>query len=472
VKTDDEIKKGGRGRRLGNTLYRVELHHRKKNTKSRSSSFEHEGDCDNESFAILNTTKKKALPQDGAILYSDVLTYMLEKQGIDKRKIEVQAKQMKRLEQNRIKNMKFLNRIGVYKYFRDLFYSLAYHVEFDPMEEGWEEVKNFMLTAKTEGAMDLKTFIGNLMFLVTGNIENLPLPEDTNNYKRLNRQDESIEGSRIDKELKERQHQIKKIKLPEGLDKNTISIYADLMEAQLEIRRILAENNLPSAGLNREAIPKVGEGFVTISAGKNKMEMLTWNYHWASVVMKSKTDLVTIESYAHNNELKGVWDMYSVGPNDQSFHNIHFESDQHGEAPVTAVTRVGERGKIEIGSAYKKGETPTTHSSMGSQPGPGSDKEEEKEKEKETEIKEDITLETSNDGLSFDSIMAKIEQRRDPNPQLYLSKKYYTSIKEQFKTKEDFTEHLEQKIQAIYINDNRGAGNFRRLVQSILKNGK
>ena len=87
-----------------------------------------------------------------------------------------------------------------------------------------------------------------------------------------------------------------------------------------------------------------------MSGGVNNEKTLTWNYHWAATIMKSDTDIVTMESYANTPKMTGTWDMYSSGNAEQSFHQEHAKTRMHGKSPVTVGTQSGDGGGLSIAS--------------------------------------------------------------------------------------------------------------------------
>ena len=99
-------------------------------------------------------------------------------------------------------------------------------------------------------------------------------------------------------------------------------------------------------GINRYAAPEVGEGFTMQTGGTPYPGVMTWNFHWAGVVMRSGGDAVTLENYAVGSaDAKNTdWNFQMYGPAakpGQTFHDQHLASKQHGDQPTTI--RVGER---------------------------------------------------------------------------------------------------------------------------------
>ncbi len=93
--------------------------------------------------------------------------------------------------------------------------------------------------------------------------------------------------------------------------------------------------------INKFANPEVGHGYTMSSGGKKYKKEKTWNFHWAGVVMKSddSKDNITLENYAVGNaSVKNTdWDfaMYGTFKKDQTFHEQHKETKQHGRKPTT-----------------------------------------------------------------------------------------------------------------------------------------
>jgi hypothetical protein len=95
-------------------------------------------------------------------------------------------------------------------------------------------------------------------------------------------------------------------------------------------------------GINRYAAPKMGEGFTIASGGARFPKTMTWNFHWAGVVLRSGGDAVTLENYAVGiPEKKNTdWNYQMYGPPTkagQTFHEQHLASRQHGRTPTTLV---------------------------------------------------------------------------------------------------------------------------------------
>jgi hypothetical protein len=103
--------------------------------------------------------------------------------------------------------------------------------------------------------------------------------------------------------------------------------------------------------INKYADPQIGEGFVTISGGRPIGHLAappqgTWNYHWSGVVAESKNkkDKMIAENYADGTaNLNNHWTFQMHGQahsngaeiSGGTFHETHYGSYQHGDAPLT-----------------------------------------------------------------------------------------------------------------------------------------
>jgi hypothetical protein len=102
-----------------------------------------------------------------------------------------------------------------------------------------------------------------------------------------------------------------------------------------------------AAGINMYADPEIGEMFHISTGGANDPAApggMTWNFHWAGVVMKSGADTMTLENYSvseyDRENTDWVYQLYGVGNEaeaGQSFHEHHEGLHQHGLAPTTMV---------------------------------------------------------------------------------------------------------------------------------------
>jgi len=100
-------------------------------------------------------------------------------------------------------------------------------------------------------------------------------------------------------------------------------------------------------GINRFADPQLGEAYNIQTGGDAKPDApngMTWNFHWAGVIMKASGDNMTLEGYADGTDIQNsdwVMQVYGVG-NDkpgQTFHEQHRDvHKQHGENPTTMRT--------------------------------------------------------------------------------------------------------------------------------------
>lgn len=94
-------------------------------------------------------------------------------------------------------------------------------------------------------------------------------------------------------------------------------------------------------GINKFANPTVGEGYTTSSGGAPIPGTSTWNFHWGGVVMESddKSDKIVLENYAVGDASveNEDWEfaMYGTKKKGQTFHEVHKDTDQHGESPTT-----------------------------------------------------------------------------------------------------------------------------------------
>ena len=116
------------------------------------------------------------------------------------------------------------------------------------------------------------------------------------------------------------------------------NVVLDLYNSQGEAWTDTASKN---AKINEYATPEIGQGFTISSGGERFKGLMTWNFHWAGVVLKSadKNDSVTLENYAvgdpsvENEEW--VFQMYGHRQKAQTFHQQHRDLRQHGKSPTT-----------------------------------------------------------------------------------------------------------------------------------------
>lgn len=97
-------------------------------------------------------------------------------------------------------------------------------------------------------------------------------------------------------------------------------------------------------GINKYAMPDVGQGYTMSSGGAGYSGKKTWNFHWAGIVMKSNDskDRETLENYSVNRwnvqNRKWVFQVYgSASKKSQTFHEQHHATKQHGKKPTTMV---------------------------------------------------------------------------------------------------------------------------------------
>jgi hypothetical protein len=118
-----------------------------------------------------------------------------------------------------------------------------------------------------------------------------------------------------------------------------------------------------AAGINHFANPNIGESYTMATEanmpGFKKQGDMTWNFHWAGVVMKDGADNITLENFAVTEETAkeaGVpqgkyidrewnFDMYGTvdakGDVDenQTFHKEHLDSGTHGTHATSMAVR-------------------------------------------------------------------------------------------------------------------------------------
>lgn len=93
------------------------------------------------------------------------------------------------------------------------------------------------------------------------------------------------------------------------------------------------------AHINTGANPQVGGGYTLNTEygmpGFKEKGNMTWNFHWAGVVMKDGTDNITLENYADGKGYESIntdWNfqMYGTVKKGQFFHEQHLDSGTHG----------------------------------------------------------------------------------------------------------------------------------------------
>jgi hypothetical protein len=97
------------------------------------------------------------------------------------------------------------------------------------------------------------------------------------------------------------------------------------------------------SGLNAEVNPAIGQSYGIIGGHYDINEGGRWNWHWASVIMKTAGDNVTMEAHASHKQGEEThndrWDfkMYGTAANsNQTFHD-EWKSQGFGKAPVTVL---------------------------------------------------------------------------------------------------------------------------------------
>jgi hypothetical protein len=93
--------------------------------------------------------------------------------------------------------------------------------------------------------------------------------------------------------------------------------------------------------INRHADATVGQGFTMSTGGKDIGGKNRWNFHWGGVVMTSDDnhDKVVLENYSTSDwdeqNTRWTFEMYGTKNPDQTFHEQHKATGQHGETPTT-----------------------------------------------------------------------------------------------------------------------------------------
>jgi hypothetical protein len=97
------------------------------------------------------------------------------------------------------------------------------------------------------------------------------------------------------------------------------------------------------SGLNAEVDPEIGESYGIVGGHYNFTEGGRWNWHWASVIMKTLNDNITMEAHAShrigNETHNDRWDFKMYGTavaGNQTFHD-EWKGDGFGKAPVTVL---------------------------------------------------------------------------------------------------------------------------------------
>jgi hypothetical protein len=98
------------------------------------------------------------------------------------------------------------------------------------------------------------------------------------------------------------------------------------------------------AGINTAADPEVGGGYTMNTEynmpGFKEQGDMTWNFHWAGVVMEDGTDNITLENYADGKGYDSVntdWNfqMYGTVKKGQTFHEQHLATGTHANRAST-----------------------------------------------------------------------------------------------------------------------------------------
>jgi hypothetical protein len=111
------------------------------------------------------------------------------------------------------------------------------------------------------------------------------------------------------------------------------------------------------AGINFYANPEIGESYSMATEGDmpgfRRLGPMTWNFHWAGVIMKDGSDNITLENYAVTREYAeslGVrqrdfinrdWTflMYGTKDKSQTFHQQHLDTKTHGSHATSIAVR-------------------------------------------------------------------------------------------------------------------------------------
>lgn len=148
--------------------------------------------------------------------------------------------------------------------------------------------------------------------------------------------------------------------------KKTLVTIRDALQAKVLYHRLkLAGQEAfdKAAGINHYANPNIGESYTMATEanmpGFKQQGPMTWNFHWAGVVMKDGSDNITLENFAVTAETAqdaGVsqgsyidrdwnFDMYGTvnakGEVDenQTFHKEHLDSGTHGSEATSMAVR-------------------------------------------------------------------------------------------------------------------------------------
>lgn len=110
-------------------------------------------------------------------------------------------------------------------------------------------------------------------------------------------------------------------------------------------------------GVNDQAVPKVGQGITTFSQfdypGWQKIpgSAFTWNFHYATNILTSRSDYLTLENYAGHGTTNWFMDMIGPARKGQSFNEMHGGSDQFGTEWGSLVVEAAHALECEIAAA-------------------------------------------------------------------------------------------------------------------------
>jgi hypothetical protein len=92
-------------------------------------------------------------------------------------------------------------------------------------------------------------------------------------------------------------------------DKKTLVTISDALQAKVLYHRLKLAGQAAfdkAAGINHFANPNIGESYTMATEanipGFKQSGDLTWNFHWAGVVMKDGADNITLENFAVTEE--------------------------------------------------------------------------------------------------------------------------------------------------------------------------
>jgi hypothetical protein len=114
-------------------------------------------------------------------------------------------------------------------------------------------------------------------------------------------------------------------------------------------------------GIDEKAVPKVGQGITTFSqfdmpgwSAKPGHASDTWNFHYATNILASEKDYITLENYAGHGKTNWFFDMIGPTSKGQSFHEMHGGSDQFGTSYSTLVVEPGHAldGQVNAASVH------------------------------------------------------------------------------------------------------------------------